>query len=114
MVPGKELPRWSETGNFRVLHRGLAIAGTTKRTNRLASASQGAAEPARLFARLPTVIKATGLLRSTSYRLVASAAFPRRVHLGSRASVWGWSDLEQWNATIWGSAWNRMRRPKTT
>ncbi len=67
--------------------------------NRLASTSRGAAEPARSFARLPTVIQATGLGRSTIYRLVASGEFPRPVHLGPRAIAWRWSDLEQWNAT---------------
>ena len=63
----------------------FAVAGTTTRMNRLASTSQGAAEPARLFVRLPTAIKATGLVRSTICRLVASGAFPRHVHLGPRA-----------------------------
>jgi prophage regulatory protein len=67
--------------------------------NRLASTSRGTAEPARLFARLPAVIHATGLGRSTIYRLVASGEFPRPVHLGPRAIAWRWSDLEQWSAT---------------
>jgi prophage regulatory protein len=56
-----------------------------------------ATEPARLFARLPTVIQATGLGRSTIYRLVASGAFPAPVHLGPRAVAWRWSDLDQWS-----------------
>jgi prophage regulatory protein len=67
--------------------------------NRLASTSRSTAEPARLFARLPTVIQATGLGRSTIYRLIASGEFPRPVHLGPRAIAWRWSDLEQWSAT---------------
>lgn len=67
--------------------------------NRLASPSRGSAEPARLLARLPTVMQATGLGRSTIYRLVASGQFPRPVHLGPRAVAWRWSDLEQWSAT---------------
>jgi prophage regulatory protein len=45
------------------------------------------------------VIQATGLGRSTIYRLVANGAFPRPVHLGPRAIAWRWSDLEQWSAT---------------
>ena len=77
----------------------LANAGPTTRMNRLASTSRSAAEPARRFVRLPTVIQATGLGRSTIYRLVASGAFPRPVHLGPRAIAWRWSDLEQWSAT---------------
>ena len=74
------------------------MAGTTNRMNRPASTSHGAAEQARLFVRLPTVIQAIGLGRSTIYRLVASGAFPRPVHLGPRATAWRWSDLEQWSA----------------
>ena len=78
----------------------FAIAGTTNRMNRLASTSHGAAEQARLLVRLPMVIQATGLGRSTIYRLVAaSGAFPRPVHLGPRAIAWRWSDFEQWSAT---------------
>jgi prophage regulatory protein len=75
------------------------IAGMTIRMTRLASTSRATADPARLFARLPTVIQATGLGRSTIYRLVASGEFPRPVHLGPRAIAWRWSDLEQWSAT---------------
>ena len=67
--------------------------------NRLASTPRGTAEPARLFARLPTVMQATGLGRSTIYRLVATGAFPRPVHLGPRAVAWRWSDLDEWSAT---------------
>lgn len=55
------------------------------------------AEPVRLFARLPTVMQATGLGRSTIYRLVASGAFPAPVHLGPRAVAWRWSDLHRWS-----------------
>jgi prophage regulatory protein len=54
-------------------------------------------EVPRLFARLPTVMLATGLGRSTIYRLVASGAFPAPVHLGPRAVAWRWSDLDRWS-----------------
>lgn len=67
--------------------------------NRIVSNYHVTAEPARLFARLPTVMQATGLGRSTIYRLVASGAFPRPVHLGPRAVAWRWSDLDEWTAT---------------
>jgi prophage regulatory protein len=56
-------------------------------------------DSARLFARLPTVIQATGLGRSTIYRLVANGTFPAPVHLGPRAVAWRWSDLDQWSQT---------------
>ena len=65
--------------------------------NRFAPTPQRAAMPARIFARLPTVIQAIGLGRSTIYRLVANGAFPAPVHLGPRAVAWRWSDLDQWS-----------------
>lgn len=52
--------------------------------------------PPRLFARLPTVLAATGLGRSTIYRLIADGSFPAPVRLGPRAVAWRWSDLDQW------------------
>jgi prophage regulatory protein len=65
--------------------------------NRFAPTTKRTAAPTRMFARLPTVIQATGLGRSTIYRLVASGAFPPPVHLGPRAVAWRWSDLDQWS-----------------
>jgi prophage regulatory protein len=58
----------------------------------------------RMFARLPTVMQATGLGRSTIYRLIADGAFPTPVHLGPRAIGWRWSDLDQWSASRQGDA----------
>jgi prophage regulatory protein len=49
-----------------------------------------------LLARLPTVIKLTGLGRSTIYRWIAEGTFPLPVRLGPRAIAWRWSDLERW------------------
>jgi prophage regulatory protein len=57
-----------------------------------------------LFARLPTMMQATGLGRSTIYRLMADGAFPAPVHLGPRAVGWRWSDLDQWSASRQGGA----------
>ena len=62
------------------------------------------ADASRLFARLPTVMQATGLGRSTIYRLMADGAFPAPVHLGPRAVGWRWSDLDQWSASRQGGA----------
>jgi len=66
--------------------------------NRLASTTRSAVEPARLFARLPKVIQATGLGRSTIYRLIAEERFPHQVRIGARAVGWRWTDLEKWSA----------------
>jgi prophage regulatory protein len=65
-----------------------------KRT--IATAPRDADSP-RVFARLPAVIQATGLGRSTIYRLMASGAFPAPVYLGPRAVGWRWSDLDRWS-----------------
>ena len=60
-------------------------------------ATSRSTEAPRLFARLPTVMQATGLGRSTIYWLVASGAFPAPVHLGPRAVAWRWTDLDRWS-----------------
>ena len=67
--------------------------------NRPALLPHGPAEPVRLFARLPTVMQATGLGRSTIYRLVANGEFPAPVHVGPRAVAWRWADLDRWSAS---------------
>lgn len=50
----------------------------------------------RVLARLPTVLKITGLGRSTIYRWIADGSFPPPVRLGPRAVAWRWSDLDRW------------------
>ncbi len=52
----------------------------------------------RLLLRLPTVIQATGLGRSTIYKLVAEEKFPAPVRLTSRAVAWRRGDIEQWTS----------------
>ena len=63
-------------------------------TTALPSAPAG--DPARVLARLPVVLKMTGLGRSTIYRWIADGSFPPPVRLGPRAVAWRWSDLERW------------------
>lgn len=50
-----------------------------------------------VFLRMPTVMKMTGLGRSTIYRLIADQKFPRPVRLGLRAVAWRRSDLDRWS-----------------
>jgi len=52
---------------------------------------------APVFLRLPSVIRMTGLARSTIYRLVSEQQFPAPVRLGPRAVAWRRTDLEQWS-----------------
>lgn len=50
-----------------------------------------------VFLRMPTVMRMTGLGRSTIYRLIADHKFPSPVRLGPRAIAWRRVDLDQWS-----------------
>jgi len=54
--------------------------------------------PPTPFMKLPTVMRWTGLGRSTIYRLIAARKFPAPVVLAIRAVAWRLSDLERWSA----------------
>ena len=47
--------------------------------------------------RMRTVIRVTGLARSTNYRLIAEKQFPGQVRLGKRAVAWRRADLARWS-----------------
>ena len=55
-----------------------------------------AKEPLPRFLRLPAVLQATGLARSTVYRMVAEHTFPAPVKLAKRAVGWRQDDIRQW------------------
>ena len=58
----------------------------------------GRTEPVTpVFLRMPTVMRMTGLGRSTIYRLIADRKFPSPVRLGPRAVAWRRTDLDQWS-----------------
>lgn len=46
--------------------------------------------------RLPEVLRATGLSRSTLYRKIKESAFPSPVQLGERAVGWRESEVIAW------------------
>jgi len=48
--------------------------------------------------RLPEVLQATGLSRTTVYRLVRSGAFPQSVALTARTIGWRIDEVEAWIA----------------
>lgn len=50
-----------------------------------------------LFLRIGTVMRLTGLGRSTIYRLMADEKFPSPVRLTKRVIAWRRSDLERWS-----------------
>ena len=52
-----------------------------------------------LLLRIAAVIQATGLGRSTIYKLIAEDKFPLPVQLTGRAVAWRRADLERWSAT---------------
>jgi len=49
------------------------------------------------FLRMPSVIRRTGLGRSTIYRLIAERKFPSPVRLAGRAVGWRRTDLDRWS-----------------
>lgn len=49
--------------------------------------------------RMPTVMRMTGLARSTIYQMIADQRFPTPVRLGPRAVAWRRSDLDRWSET---------------
>jgi len=55
-----------------------------------------AAEPLPRFLRLPAVLQATGLARSTVYRMMAEHTFPAPVKLAKRAVGWRHDDVREW------------------
>lgn len=56
-------------------------------------------QPALVFLRMHSVMKITGLGRSTIYRLIASKQFPSPVRLTSHAVAWRSTDIEAWSET---------------
>ena len=47
--------------------------------------------------RMPSVIRVTGLGRSTIYKLMAEAKFPSPVQLSGRSVAWRRVDIEAWS-----------------
>ena len=50
-----------------------------------------------LLVRLPTVMRMTGLARSTIYKMIAKQNFPTPVRLGPRTVAWRRTDLDAWS-----------------
>ncbi|MCP5272041.1 MAG: AlpA family phage regulatory protein [Burkholderiaceae bacterium] len=46
---------------------------------------------------MPTVVRLTGLGRSTIYRLIAANEFPSPVRLSPRVVAWRREELDQWS-----------------
>lgn len=46
--------------------------------------------------KLPQVIEATGLSKSTIYVLISRGEFPAQIKLSERASGWLESDVDEW------------------
>lgn len=52
------------------------------------------------FLRMPSVLRRTGLGRSTIYRLMSQHKFPPPVRLSGRAIAWRRDDLDRWSAAL--------------
>lgn len=63
----------------------------------IASPSAVAEVQAAEFLRMPSVVRRTGLARSTIYRLIAERKFPYPVKLTGRAVGWRRSDIDRWS-----------------
>lgn len=50
-----------------------------------------------LLLRMPTVVRLTGLGRSTIYRLIAANEFPSPVRLSPRVVAWRREELDRWS-----------------
>lgn len=61
------------------------------------SSPTGIEVEASVFLRMPSVMRMTGLARSTIYRLVADHQFPSPVRLGPRAVGWRRADIDRWS-----------------
>ena len=48
------------------------------------------------FLRLPDVLEATGLKRTSLFRLISKGQFPKQIKIGPRASAWSDSDVKRW------------------
>lgn len=53
---------------------------------------------ASTFLRLPEVKTATGLARTTIYRLMDEGKFPKAIKLAARSVAWCSSEIEAWMA----------------
>lgn len=51
-----------------------------------------------IFLRLPEVKKATGLARTTIYRLISEGVFPKPIKLAARSVAWCSAEIESWMA----------------
>jgi prophage regulatory protein len=60
--------------------------------------SGDSATPALLL-RISSVVRVTGLGRSTIYRMMATDDFPSPVRLTNRVVAWRRTDLEKWSDT---------------
>ena len=50
-----------------------------------------------IFLRMQSVVRMTGLARSTIYEMMAEERFPRQVRIGARAVAWRRADIFEWS-----------------
>lgn len=53
-------------------------------------------EPINPILRLPAVLKATGLSRSTLYRKINQGTFPKQIKISDRCAGWRQSAVNAW------------------
>ncbi len=50
-----------------------------------------------IFLRVQSVVRMTGLARSTIYEMMAEERFPKQVRIGARAVAWRRADIFEWS-----------------
>jgi prophage regulatory protein len=76
--------------------RDLSLRSTMMNHAEPLSAQPQTLEAMPRLLRLPAVLQATGLARSTVYRMMAEHTFPAPVKLAKRAVGWRHDDVRQW------------------
>jgi prophage regulatory protein len=77
------------------------------------SKAQGATAVIDPLLKLAAVVKATGLSRSTIYRMMNERRFPRPVQLGPNSVRWRESHISKWIENLEVNIGNNVTRPQS-
>lgn len=64
------------------------------------SENEGARKVATTFMRLPAVMAATGMSRTTIYDWVKAGTFPKPLQIGARAVAWDEAEVAAWQQSL--------------
>ena len=55
---------------------------------------------ASMFMRLPAVMAATGMSRTTIYLRIKAGTFPKPIQIGARAVAWDEAEVAEWQKSL--------------